>query len=301
MLGPRGRHFPVLKNMTIVPDTRMWKGTVANETKYNFGADEMKRTKIVRLVSVVLGVAGLFCGVRLLAVAKAPRFELVGPPETALLEKTLRARLGVYAWGIWPRDEKFDGAVPGQNLPKKYVERLKTWLPRILKKDLLPETIDPNQWRGIRKLDGWSDFVIGQHEKADPNAKVEFRADGLLLGITAVSEDYFPNGVAGVTDDQIIKGITGLLNYPKDKVQSITLEKHFEQMGEADNKVMVCYGKLRDKEYDETKPPLPDGRNMPTWWNCMPFWMTKGKVFVSASMVNWESFPASLDPYVFKF
>ena len=259
----------------------------------------MKHAKIVKLVSAVLGVAGLFWAAELLAVAKAPRFEIVGPPETARLEKTLGSRLGVYAWGIWPRTEKFQKAVAGPNVPEKYVQRMETWLSRILRKDFLPDKLDPNRWHGFGKLDGWSDFVIGQYINTAQDATVQFRGDGLLLGITVLSKEFFSNGVAGLTDDQVIKAITSLVNYPEDKVKDITIEKHFEEMGDPNNKVLVCYGKLRAPE--PTIVLYRFKRKVRTWWSFMPFWITKNKIFICTSMVNWESFPASLDPYVFKF
>ena len=67
------------------------------------------------------------------------------------------------------------------------------------------------------------------------------------------------------------------------------MEKHFEEMGEGENKTFVCFGKLRDSGYNPKKPPLSNGKNIPTWWNHMTFWITKEKIFISMSMVNWET------------
>jgi hypothetical protein len=258
----------------------------------------VKRKKLVHIGIWCLVLIGVH---DLIGASRKGGYQPVGPLQTVELEKALVGRLPVYGWGIWPRAEKFQEAVQGPNLPTEYVQRMKTWLPRIVSEEFLPDELDPNQWHGIRKLDGCSDFVTGQYKNRAESATVQFRADGLLLGITISSRDFFPNGIAGVTDEETIKAITRLMKYPADKVESITLEKEIEEMGERDNKVFVCHGRVKDKGYDETKPASPDGKNMRTWWNYMPFWISKNKIFICTSMVNWETFPASLDPYVFKF
>jgi hypothetical protein len=53
------------------------------------------------------------------------------------------------------------------------------------------------------------------------------------------------------------------------------------------------------------KPPIPappgqKADNIPTWWNFMPFWVAKGKIFISTTIVDWETMPMNLDRYVFK-
>jgi len=260
----------------------------------------MKRARIVRIVGIVVGAACLLWPAELVGRISGPDFQLVGPPETAELEGALSKRLGVYAWGIWPRAEKLEKAIAGPNLPKEYVQRIQTWVETILSKDLFPKAMDPNQWYGLLKANGYNDFIVGQWQNAKGTVRVQFRATGLLLVVTATSKQYFPDGPAGLTDQQIINAITALVNYPEEKVKDIAIEKHFEQMGDPNNRVLVCYGKLMDRQYDGTKAPLPDGTNMPIWWNHMTFWVTKNKIFFSSSTVNWESFPASLDPYVFK-
>jgi len=266
----------------------------------------MEHFKTIKIVSVALGFLLFLLLAHLLGQGTERPFDPIGPLETASFEKALDRRLAIYAWGIWPRDAKFDNAIPGQSLPIDYVERLKTWLTRILKKDLLAERIDPNGWRGIRKLDGRSDFIVGQFKNVDQIVTTQFRADGLLLGITALSKNYFPNGVDNLTNADIVKAATSLVNYPQDKLGNIIVEKHIEYLGEGERKTLVCYGKLKDADYNEMKPPILPRRpgekaeNMPTWWNHFPFWIIKGKIFIAFSMVNWETFPASLDPYVFK-
>ncbi|MHC4867715.1 MAG: hypothetical protein ACYTEX_26895 [Planctomycetota bacterium] len=283
----------------------------------------MKRADVMKVMSVVVVVLALLSCAQLMGKVEGPRFERVGPAETARLEKTLWARLGVYAWGIWPSSEKLKGGIPSSKLPERYLDRSKTWLGRILKEDLLPEVMEANEWRGLRKANGYNDFIVGQWRTTSKTRTVKFRATGLLLVVTVVSEEYFPNGVSGLTDDDIIKAITDLVNYPEDKIKEITIEKQFEEMGEPNKKALVCYGKLRAPEPALTPPPkrrarprgtkpestVPEpprqtrkkGHPYPTWWSHMPFWMTKNKIFFCSSMVNWETFPATLDPYVFKF
>jgi len=236
---------------------------------------------------------------------QSPNFEVVGPQETAAFERSLDRRLAAYAWGIWPRSERLAGALRGADLPKQYVNRLQTWLQRIVRKELLPVRIDPNQFYGIARLRGGHNFIIGRLSRPGQSTTVQFQANGLRIVITAQSQSLFPNGVYQLSDADIIKAIAGLLNYPEEKVASITIEKHFEELGETDKKIPVCYGRLRSDGYDEKKGPFQtkEGRmvNIPTWWNDMIFWVRPGELFISSTMVDWETMPANLDPYVFKF
>jgi hypothetical protein len=238
---------------------------------------------------------------------QSPGFKLAGPPETASLEKELNRRLGVYSDGIWPRTEILQSALRGVELPELYISRLQKWLPIIIKKEYLPDIIDPNQFYGTPQLHGPGDFIIGELHNPKQNVTVQFQADGIGLVFTAISKNYFPNDVNNLTDADIIKAIASLVKYPEDKIRTISIEKKTEAMGDVDKKVLVCYGKLRSDGYDEAKPPFSTStrtqgkmENVRTWWNYMTFWMTKGKIFFSATMVNFETNPSTLDPYVFK-
>jgi len=229
-----------------------------------------------------------------------------GPSDTAALEIALRERLPVYVEGIWPRTEILDSAPHGRQLPKKAVERLQTWLSRIVRREFLPESMDPNQWYGIRKLHLNHDYIIGQFRKPVEGVTIQFQANGVSLAITAISDSYFPDGVDGIADAEIIEVLTTLVNYPRDMVQSITVEKHVEAMGEAGKKVSVCYGKLWSRGYDPMKPayysqpPESELKNVRTWWNFMTFWIVKGKLFFSTTMVNWETRPSTAAPFMFR-
>ncbi|MHC4867716.1 MAG: hypothetical protein ACYTEX_26900, partial [Planctomycetota bacterium] len=195
----------------------------------------MKRSSLIKVVSIGVGVFAVLSGVELMGKGTGPRFKLVGPAETARLEKTLWARLGVYAWGIWPSSERLKGGIAASKLPERYLDRSKTWLGRILKEDLLPEVKEPNQWRGLRRANAYNDFIVGRWRNAKEGVTVEFRTTGLLLVVTATSKEYFPNGVSALTDDDIIKALTDVVNYPQDKIKEITIEKHFEEMGDPEN------------------------------------------------------------------
>jgi hypothetical protein len=248
----------------------------------------------IGIVFAVLGTA------RSIVWAEGPEYELVGPPETGQLESTLGKRLGVYAWGIWPRAEKLEKGIPGAKLPKQYVQRIREWAQIIVTKDLFPDAMDPNQWYGLPKANGYNNFIVGEWDNADETVRVQFRATGLLFVVTATSSQYFPDGPGGLTDQQIVKAITALTNYPDDKVGDIAVEKHLEEMGDPNHRVLVCYGKLSAPR-PTVKRYGSEEKEIRTWWSDMQFWVTKNRVFFSCSMVNCESFPASLDPYVFKF
>jgi len=271
----------------------------------NLGDYTMSCLRIDTIVSMALGLLLLLATNILGRETQSPGFKIAGPPETASLEKDLDKRLGGYAWGIWPRPEILKGALRGQELPQKYISRLQKWLPIIIEKEYLPKKIDPNQFYGLKRLHGAGDFIIGELQNPKKIVTVQFQANGLALVFTAISKNYFPDGVESISDSEVIKVITGLVNYPADQIKTITIEKKIEAMGDEDRKVLVCFGKLRAGGYDETKPPIhphPDKKpeNVPTWWNHMTFWITKGKIFFSTTMVDWEKNPSNLDPYVFK-
>jgi len=157
----------------------------------------MRCSRIVRVAGIFLGVACLLCTSKLVGRTwrvAGPGFQLVGPSETAQLERGLGKRLGVYAWGIWPRTEKLEAGIPGPNLPAEYVARIVTWSERILRKEFLPKAMNANQWRGLPKANGYNDFIVGQWENADETVRVRFRATGLLLVVTATSTRYFFGG-----------------------------------------------------------------------------------------------------------
>jgi len=258
----------------------------------------MKKTTILFLVSLPAIV--------LAGVVVDEAYEPKGPTETAGLETALRKRLGVYVEGIWPRAEVLAGATRGKQLPEKDVQRLQAWLRRIVKKSLVPERVDPNAWYGVRRLHFNQDYIIGQFPTSPQGITLQFQANGVGLTLTGASASFFPNGVAGISDAEIIKAITGLVNYPEDMVPSIALEKKVEQMGETNKEVSVCYGKLRSGGYDPMRspyhspPPENELKNVPTWWNHMTFWMTKGRVFISTTMVNWETMPSTTAPFIFR-
>jgi hypothetical protein len=266
----------------------------------------MRMLSVVITMSVILGLAVLILPLCAWGEEQqSPAFELVGPPETASFEKALDRRLGGYAWGIWPRPEKLAGALRGAELPERYVNRLQAWLPRIIRKEFLPDRIDPNQLYGIPRLRGERNFIIGEFRRPEQRTTAQFQSNGLGVVITVQTESLFSTGVDKLSDADIVKTIASLVNYPEDKIKTIILEKHFEEIGETDKKVAVCYGKLRSDGYNEKRAPFhtKEGKmeNVPTWWNYMPFWMTKDKLFISCTMVDWETMPASLDPYIFKF
>lgn len=255
---------------------------------------------IKRIISIGVAILLFLLTLQLMAESKKETYEPHGPAETAAIELALHKRLPVYAWGIWPREDKFEGAIEGDRLPKRYINKLKIWLPRVLKKDFLPYEIKQNQWYGIRRLHACRDFVVGRFQNSKQNTIIQFKANGVGLVITAISEQYFSEEIAQMTDVKIIKAVTKLLNYPEEKAQRITVEKHFEEVGKGASKILVCYGKLRDTGYDETKPASPDGQNMRTWWNYIPFWITRGKICISTTTVKWENYWANLDGIFFK-
>jgi hypothetical protein len=264
----------------------------------------MRYYKIITIVIMSLGFLSLLSTNLPGQEVQSPGFVLAGPPETASLEKELDKRLGGYAWGIWPRTEIIKSALLGKELPEQYIKRIREWLPIVIKKEYLPDKIDPNQFYGLPRLHGAGDFIIGELSNLKQDAVIQFQANGLGMVFTVTSEKYFPNDVNGISDAEIIQEITGLLNYPEDQIKSIKIDKKIEAMGDVDKKIIVCYGKLRSGGYDESKAPFrtPQGKmeNVPTWWNHMAFWIAKGKIFFSTTMVNWENSPSTLDPYVFK-
>ena len=186
------------------------------------------------------------------------KFVSVGPPESEGLEKALDKKLAVYAYGFWPREEKFEDSKSSNELPKKYVDRLDVWVHKIINKNLLPESIDPNVWKGIKKLH-LRDYIVGQFKSPQKDITLKIQADGLLFLITAESDEFFPDGVSGLTNEQIIKTITSLVNYPKEEVNDIILEKNTELLGDDKFKTNVCYGKIRDGQYDPMRGPGPTG------------------------------------------
>jgi len=257
----------------------------------------MSRTIIVITVSLPL--------VLIVGAMAEEAYEVKGPDETAAMETSLRRRLGVYVCGIWPRPEILAGGLCGDKLSQKDVQQLQTWLRRIVRKEYQPEKMDPNQWYGIRKLHFGQDYIIGQSSMPAEDVVLQFQANGVGLRITSISQKIFPKGVDGITDANIIEAITSLVNYPQDMIQSIILEKKIEQMGEAGKEISVCYGRLLSGGHNPNKPPVkprPDAKveNLPTWCNHMTFWATKGKLFISTTMVNWETIPATTAPLQFR-
>lgn len=250
------------------------------------------------------------------------KFVSVGPPETEGLERALDKRLPVYAYGIWPREEKFKDSKPSKELPKEYIDRLNEWVPKIINNELLPKNIDPNIWIGLKKLHQ-SDYIIGQIVNAKKDITLKIQADGCFFLITAESKKFFPDGISKITDEQIIKTITSIVNYPKEEVNDIVLEKNIEVLGDEKFKEEICYGKIRDSQYDpmrglgltqtEIEQSLRDlgmgkitrdelnklqMKNIRTWWNYLPFWINKGRIFISAGML--DKTPVTYEPYIFK-
>lgn len=238
------------------------------------------------------------------AISQKEEYEPKGPAETAAFEKALRKSLGVYVKVIWPRDEILAKAIRGKQLPNNAVRKSQMWLNRIVKKEFLPEKMDPNQWYGIKKLHFNQDYILGQFYKSERDVTLQFQTNGGGLSITAISKNYFPNDVGGISDAEIVKAITGLVNFPKDQIKTIKIEKKIEAMGDEDKKVLVCHGKLRAGGYDEKKGPYPynsgEKRLFRTWWNYMHFLISKDRIFIYTTIINWETSPSTSAPYIFK-
>jgi hypothetical protein len=224
-----------------------------------------------------------------------------GPSKLSLFKTPLRKRLPIYARGIWPDTKEFKESIVGKYLKSEYIKKLETWLPIIINKDFLPEKIDPTKWYGIPKPhEIRNSYILSQFYNKNSDTLLQFQADGVHLGVTVTSEKHFAVDVRNITDGKIIQLMTKLLNYPEEKVSRISIEKYIQEIGDNENKTFVCYGRLRCESFDETKAPKPNGENIRTWWNYIPFWIVDGTVSIHTTTVKWEAYPATLEGIFFE-
>ncbi len=255
-----------------------------------------KEVSKLLVLTIVLALS-----VDLFAAGDESGYRSKGPLLVSSLKGQLQSKLPIYIRGIWPELAAFEKCIDGTNLESKYVDKTKSWLSTILKTDALPGNLESTKWHGLPKLHSGASHILGQFYNSKQDILTQFQADGVGLSLTCTSEKYFTVDIASITDDMIIQMMSEVLNFPEGKVSDIAIEKHVQQMSVGEDKVPVCYGKLRCNGYDEKSAATPSGDNMRTWWNFIPFWIVDGTVSINTTTVKWEQYPATLNGIFFEF
>jgi hypothetical protein len=211
-------------------------------------------------------------------------YEAIGPKETEQLEKELCNKMPGYNCAFWPRTEKLNDALPGTIVPKKYTDNIKNWLPRVLNSSLMTQQLDLNSWLGVRNLYFNRNCIIGKfYSVKDPNTLIEFKGAYRSLDITIYSTKLFNKSANEMSKEKIKDIITEILNFPQEKKDKIVLQEHIEKLADTD----VFYGKLFC-EWTLKSNPFETKR---FWWSYIPFWYTKGMLFVSITTVEGNELP----------
>lgn len=241
---------------------------------------------------IVIGILIITINASLYAQEGNSDYKSKGPSKLSELKNTLHDKLPIYERGIWPESKAFEKVVNEKDIKSDYIHKLKTWMPIILNKSVLPDRLESTQLYGIPKLHEGGSFVIGQYYSPIGNILVQYQANGVDMAVTATSEKYFSTKVKSISDGEIIDMIRRLTNYPIEKVKNIVIEKHIEEVGDNDSKVLLCYGKIRCDGFNEMKAPTAE--NVRTWWNYVPFWIVDGTISINTTTVKWETYPSNL-------
>jgi hypothetical protein len=246
--------------------------------------------RATRTCAAVLVWICVLCALSPEGLCDGDQYVVIGPPDTASIEKALCDLLPVYASGIWPREEKLSGAVKSSDINKNYISRIEESLGRVLKEDIRPtaslgvgDIYGTDKWVVVPELRWGSDFILGQFvsRNKEIQGNVEFQATDRDVTIAINSAKLFPSAGNDLDDTKVVEAICAILNIPQDKIGDLQIERHSAFLG--DRKIPVCYGKIRCN-WNERKP---DDKTR-EWWSYMPFWIAKGKVCVSVSTIDWK-------------
>lgn len=238
------------------------------------------------MMHVVLFGVWFLCSIYMMGIALgSPTHEYVssGPNETAALEEGLYECLPVYVCGIYPRADRMATGIGIEGVKEEYLDKVQTWLDRALTPGFMPTQVNKGGWVGITNLHWGIDYIVGKYsitrnDGALANGStVEFQANDQTLGLTVISSYIFSVDAVKLKDGLIRDCVTNILKVPSDKVEKLDIEHHFKTIVD----VNVCYGKIRCEWHERTSP-----QETRQWWSYIPFWYTKGKMFVAISTID---------------
>jgi len=218
-----------------------------------------------------------------------------GSVSTQAFEVALYNLLPVYALGVEPSEEKSRSAIPGEFLPQSYIHEATRNIGMVLQPESMSRIPGGLQFFGYRKLAWNTNVLIARYTDREGRFTILFLCRARDLGIAVTSETLFPREASGLSQNDVIQSANKILNIPTDKLPKIHVWNNFAVL----EGVPLSYGIMRC-EWNELTPDVGQRE----WWSSVPYWITKGKMFVSVSTYDWKSHgrdASDEDPWKWKF